>query len=69
VFLAYFCFFSGIGIFALPGLWTAAIFRMGQNVFRYSFDNLGRQIASNPLPAQVRRTGKLFINIITWIIM
>ncbi len=52
---------SGAGILVFPGLWLAAVFRMGESVFRYSFDNIGREIAANPLPGQVRRHGRLFL--------
>ncbi len=52
---------SSAGILAYPGLWTAAVFRMGESVFRFSFDKIGREIVANPLPAQVRRHGKLFL--------
>lgn len=56
-----FCLFGNVVLLAVPGLVSAAILRMGQTTFRYSFDNLGRQIAANPLPGNVRRKGKLLI--------
>lgn len=49
------------GIFIYPGIWLAAAFRMGEMVFRYSLDNIGCEIAANPLPGQIRRAGKLFM--------
>ena len=49
------------GILIYPGLWTAALFRMGESVFRYSFSNIGGEIVANPLPGEVRRQGKLFL--------
>ncbi len=56
-----FCIISSAGLLINPGLWMAALFRMGENIFRYSLDNMGCEIAANPLPGQVRRAGKLFL--------
>ncbi|MFH1723903.1 MAG: cyclic nucleotide-binding domain-containing protein [Elusimicrobiota bacterium] len=56
-----FCLLANVGLAAHPGLWMAAFFRMGEIVFRYSVDNVGREIAANPLPGQIRRAGKLFL--------
>jgi len=59
--LPVFCLVSGFGLFLIPVLWAATVFRLGEIIFRYSVDNIGREIASNPLPAQVRRKSKLFL--------
>lgn len=56
-----FCFLVNVGMVVYPGLWIAAAFRMGEMVFRYSVDNIGRELAANPLPSQIRKAGKLFL--------
>jgi hypothetical protein len=52
---------TALALIALPGLWTAAVLRMGQNVLRYALDTLGREIAARPLPGSIRRAGKLLL--------
>lgn len=59
--LPIFCLGASGGLAARPGLWTAAILRLGENVGRYSLDNLGREIAARPLPSAIRGAGKLYI--------
>lgn len=59
--LPLFCVGSTAVMAWLPGLWTAAAFRMGETVFRYSFDNVSHEIAVTPLPGPVRRSGKLLL--------
>ena len=59
--LPVFCFVGGLGLFLIPLLWAATVFRLGEIVFGYSVDTIGREIVSNPLPAQVRRKSKLFL--------
>ncbi|MFH1415654.1 MAG: HEAT repeat domain-containing protein [Elusimicrobiota bacterium] len=56
-----FSIISSIGILAYPALWMAVFFRMTENVFRYSFDDIAREISASPLPAQIRRTSKIFM--------
>lgn len=56
-----FCALAGAAITIRPGLWTAAILRMGQNVAAYSINNLGREIAARPLPGAIRRAGKVYL--------
>ncbi|MBI5184607.1 MAG: HEAT repeat domain-containing protein [Nitrospinae bacterium] len=56
-----FCLLVNLGMIAYPGLWVAAAFRMGEMVFRYSVDNIGRELAANPLPSPIRKAGKLFL--------
>lgn len=56
-----FCLLVNLGMIAYPGLWIAAAFRMGEMVFRYSVDNIGRELAANPLPSPIRKAGKLFL--------
>ncbi len=56
-----FCGLSSLALMALPMLWTAALVRLGENVFRFSFFSVGREIAMKPLPAQIRREGKFLI--------
>ena len=56
-----FCLLVNAGMLYAPGLWLAAIFRMGETVFRYSIDNIGRELAANPLPSPIRKSGKLFL--------
>ena len=50
----------GVALYVLPGLWAAALFRLGELVLRRSVDNNGRVLAANPLPTQVRRFSRLF---------
>ncbi|MCA9666666.1 MAG: HEAT repeat domain-containing protein, partial [Myxococcales bacterium] len=52
---------AGVALIALPGLWPAVLLRMGQNVAGYSVNNIGREIASRPLPSAIRRSGKLYL--------
>lgn len=52
---------TAVGVAVLPGLWSAAALRLGQNVTRYALDNLGREIGARPLPGAIRRSGKLFL--------
>ncbi|MCF8067876.1 MAG: cyclic nucleotide-binding domain-containing protein [Desulfobacterales bacterium] len=59
VVLPSFSILASIGIIVSPGLWLAAIFRMGENVFKYSLDNIGCEIVANPLPGKIRRKGKI----------
>ncbi|GEM_PF-2244899 len=59
--IPWFCGISSVGLMLLPGLWTAALIRLGENVFRFSFFSVGREIAMKPLPAQIRREGKFLI--------
>ncbi|MCP4699634.1 MAG: cyclic nucleotide-binding domain-containing protein [Gammaproteobacteria bacterium] len=58
--IPWYCGISGLGLILYPGLMAAAILRMGQTAFRFSFYSIGREIGMQPLPAQVRRAGKMF---------
>ncbi len=49
-------------LYTQPGLWAAAAFRMGETVLRRGFDDFGRALVANPLPAQVRRMARLLWN-------
>ncbi|MEY3219282.1 MAG: hypothetical protein RIT27_639 [Pseudomonadota bacterium] len=57
----WFCGISGVALLALPNLWTAAALRMGEHVLRFSFFNVGREIAIKPLPNRIRRSGKFLM--------
>ena len=57
----WFCGISGAVLLALPNLWTAAGLRMGEHVLRFSFFNVGREIAIKPLPNRIRRSGKFLM--------
>jgi HEAT repeat protein len=57
----WFCGISGAVLLALPSLWTAAALRMGEHVLRFSFFNVGREIAIKPLPNRIRRSGKFLM--------
>jgi HEAT repeat protein len=59
--LPLFCLGASGVLAARPGLWTAALLRLGENVGRYSLDNLGREIAARPLPSAIRGAGKLYL--------
>ncbi|MDM8546669.1 cyclic nucleotide-binding domain-containing protein [Candidatus Venteria ishoeyi] len=59
--IPWFCMGSSVLLMAIPHLWTAALIRMGETVFRFSFYSIGREIALKPLPAKIRRGGK-FLN-------
>ena len=59
--IPWFCGISSLGLALLPNLWMAAFIRLGENVFRFSFFSVGREIAMKPLPAQIRREGKFLI--------
>ena len=52
---------AAIGLLIKPGLWLAATFRLGEMVLRYSLNVTGNEVASAPLPGQMRRKGKLFL--------
>ncbi len=60
-FVPFFSIVSGLGIIAYPGLWMAAFFRLTENIFHYSLDNIAREIAARPLPSQIRKTSKIFL--------
>jgi HEAT repeat protein len=57
----WFCGISSAVLLALPNLWTAAGLRMGEHVLRFSFFNVGREIAIKPLPNRIRRSGKFLM--------
>lgn len=57
----WFCAVSGIALLILPTLWNAAALRMGEQVLRFSFFNVGREIAIKPLPNRIRRSGKFLM--------
>jgi hypothetical protein len=57
----WFCGVSGAVLLTFPTLWTAAGLRMGEHVFRFSFFNVGREIAIKPLPNRIRRSGKFLM--------
>lgn len=57
----WFCGISSAVLLTLPSLWTAAALRMGEHVFRFSFFNVGREIAIKPLPNRIRRSGKFLM--------
>jgi len=57
----WFCGVGSVVLLALPSLWTAAALRMGEHVLRFSFFNVGREIAIKPLPNRIRRSGKFLM--------
>ncbi len=62
-----FCGFTSLGLMILPNLWMAAFIRLGENVFRFSFFSVGREIAMKPLPAQIRREGKFLTTAVGYV--
>jgi hypothetical protein len=52
---------GGLALLFLPGLWSAAFLRLGENALRFSFFSIGREVALKPLPARIRRAGKFLI--------
>ena len=56
-----FCLLAAGAMAASPGLWTAAILRLGENIAGYSVNNIGRAVALQPLPGAIRRSGKLYL--------
>ncbi len=60
--LPVFAILISIGLFLLPGLWLTAALRLGEIVLRRAFDDFGRALAVNPLPAHVKRSARLLWN-------
>jgi ATP/ADP translocase len=54
--------FGSIGLFILPGLWTATLVRGGDNSLRKSLHRSALEVSYVPLPDELRRKTKAFID-------
>lgn len=52
---------SSLLLLNISNIWIVSLMRLGENAFRFSFFSVGREIIMKPLPAQIRRAGKLLI--------
>ncbi|MBN2689006.1 MAG: cyclic nucleotide-binding domain-containing protein [Gammaproteobacteria bacterium] len=57
---------SAFGVIAYPGLVMATIFGAGWLIFNYSYTNLGVQLGSNVLPAEIKQMSKFFLKAVAF---
>ncbi len=62
--LPIFCIIIMIFVFAFPNLLTVTLAASGWTIFYYNFNNIGREIALNALPINVRNLGLFHIKAI-----
>jgi AAA family ATP:ADP antiporter len=56
-------FFSAMGVFAVPALWTTVVGLGSNSVFRYSINRVGLELLYMPLSPEVRKRIKVFIDV------
>ncbi|MEC4680256.1 MAG: Npt1/Npt2 family nucleotide transporter, partial [Nitrospirota bacterium] len=55
-------FVGSIGMVIMPGLWMGVLLRGTDGSFRYSIDKTGRELLYLPLPLEVKKRIKIFID-------
>ena len=55
--------FGSLALLVAPGLWAGILLKGAEGSFRYSIDKTGRELLFLPIPPQVKRRTKVFIDV------